>query len=70
MVPWSSAVRRRSTLERDLLVAWLDHLKETEDDPESRDIERSHFDADNALVEFIGDPLVKAAYDRLNRHYA
>ncbi len=34
------------------------------------DPERSHSDADDLLLEFIGDPEVKEIYDQIDKWYA
>ncbi len=34
------------------------------------DQERAHGDADDALIEYINDPDVKAAYDDIDKWYA
>lgn len=45
----------------------LAKLKECE---EGGDVEGGHYDADAALIEYINDPDVREAYERIEKWYA
>lgn len=50
---------------RDELIGLLASLAEPDGD-----LEITHWDADKALIEFIADPEIAAAYERVGKWYA
>ena len=45
----------------------LEKLRSLKD---ATDIERAHSEADDALIAYIGDPEIKAAYEAVEKWYA